>query len=205
MGKCEEKTKNRRKIGKPLDTRIASFMIFAEYTKGFYSSPLSQQINIIAKCYFFLFISINRDSLQIQKRNTRFMMLKSNFRVFSFILPCDLFSFSFLQKPLPYCDSHFNLLALSEILLIIYNTIFPSFFFFIYSMLIHYIFFASHASIVTTFFYHFLLRYIGISELKKIILFLNLITLRISFFIFYFRESFIIYVIIYYIIYIIIL
>lgn len=126
MGKCEEKTKNRRKIGKPLDTRIAPFMIFAEYTKGFYSSPLSQ-INIIAKCYFFPFISINRD-LQIQKRNTRFMMLKSNFRVFSFILPCDLFSFFFLQKPLPY--SHFNFLALSEILLILYNTIFSSFFFF---------------------------------------------------------------------------
>lgn len=72
-GKVRGKNKKIEGKSENPQTHALHRSLFLQSTpKGSIPSPLSQQINIIAKCYFFPFISINRDSLQIQKRNTRF-------------------------------------------------------------------------------------------------------------------------------------
>ena len=82
----KRKKKKGRKTGNPLrDTRIAPFMVFCiEYIKGLYSPLVSQPINIIAKCYFFPFISINRDSLYRSRKGKLALRhrrtLKSSYR-----------------------------------------------------------------------------------------------------------------------------
>lgn len=62
---ARKKTKKRKKNQEPpkRHTHCTVHGFCIEYTKGLYSPLALQQINIIAKCYFFPFISINRDSL----------------------------------------------------------------------------------------------------------------------------------------------
>lgn len=63
-GSARKEQKKGRKTGKPLrDTRIAPFMVVYRVHHRALSPHVSQRINIIAKCYFFPFISINGDTV----------------------------------------------------------------------------------------------------------------------------------------------
>lgn len=181
---ARKKTKKRKKNREPpkRHTHCTVHGFCIEYTKGLYSPLALQQINIIAKCYFFPFISINRDSLYRSRKGKLALRhrrtLKSSCRspkywekAFFSLLPCNLFSLFFFPKQcFLHCDfSHFQLFVLLEIPILI---LFFLLHFFTYTYIFNNLplqFLCKPCSIVATLLRFFIFSYIGISEFKKII------------------------------------